>query len=157
MKPEKFDHEKYVERLYLHSSRVEEELCKNPSWMGYYGSQAAMWQKLTDMKKAEVKALRGDLAKQLKRDNPKMAVGTIEAEVDSHKEYLSAHNRFLDYKEQADLFTQAHYALDKKQFSLQSLNKRNNREEEVTKARTFNDLSDEEKLDRKQRLIDAQR
>lgn len=143
MKPEYFNDEKAAERIYLTASNVEEELAKNPSWMNYYSSQAAKWQAIADLKKIEAKERRGVLAKELRASGVKVTGAILEAEQDADPEYVNLMKTHIKAKEQAEEFTGAHYALDKKQFSLQALNKRNDRDEVLQRAQSYQGKKDE--------------
>ena len=149
MKPEKFDYERLVERIFVNRANIEEELAKNPSWMAYYSAQAATWQQIVDIKKAQIKDRKGEISKELRQDNAKVAAHIIEAEQDTDETIRKLVSELGEAQKQATLFTDAHYNLDKKQFSLQSLNKRNDREEVLSRAQSYQG--------KMQEILDAQR
>jgi hypothetical protein len=157
MKLDKFDEKVCIERVYIHLDNVEEELAKNPSWLSYYSRQTALWQCQADDYKMRMKTRRGELAKELKESNPKITAVAIEAELDTDSEFLKLHKEYLKIKEQADLYTFTHTDLEKKQFSLQSINSRNKREESFSKSISYQTDDDESFDDKMARILDAQR
>jgi hypothetical protein len=137
MKPEHYNDEKAAERVFLNPLRVEEELAKNPSWMLYYGAQAAKWQAIADVKRIEAKERRGLLASELEAAGKKTTGVTLEAAQDSDPHYVKLMKHHAQAEEQAREFSNAYNALDKKQFALQAINRRNDRDGALSKPSSF--------------------
>lgn len=158
MKPEKFDYEKYVQRVFLNPNSIVEELAKNPSWIAYYGAQLTKWEEVAD----KYKMLRDDRAAiitvELKDSGEKgMTDKYIEARTKIDEEYKEHSKKLGLARAEAQQYKLAHFAMDKKQFSLQALNNRSMSEENHSKSTSYQGTSYESFQDKKQALLDAQR
>lgn len=142
MKPELFNYDKFVERIYLHPSNVEEELAKNPSWLAYYGSQAAAWESIEDLKKVERDTRGSQVMVELKDSGTKATDAYTTAKKQTDQEFLKLAKELRIAREQVSLYKNAVSALEKKQFSLMAINSRNKSEEHYSGHSSFQSTGD---------------
>jgi hypothetical protein len=158
VKPIKFDHEKFVKDLQIERSNLEAELASNPSNLGYYAEQAARWKAAAD----HFKLLRDNAAAQvcieLKDNGGKATADYIKAKQQLNPDFQKHSESLRLAREQEALYEGAVTALDKKQFSLGSLNSRRNTEFDASSHHGYvvPPMSREEKEARRQRVLDAQ-
>lgn len=131
MTREKFDTEKFYKDSRI-STDLQEELSQNPANLAYYASQAAHWMR----EAADKKTLRENCGSQiyldLKNGPNKVTEGFIEATQKLNENWKQFNQEYIEANEQVELYKAAVDTLDKKQFSLGSLNAMNRSEFEAT-------------------------
>lgn len=155
---EYFDEKKYLDRVYLNPNNIGEELAKNPSWIAYYGSQVARWDRAVDTYKMQRDERASEIIVELKDSGEKgMTDKYIEARTKVDDEFKKHSKNLRLAREQAQLYKNAHFAMDKKQFSLQAMNNRSMAEENHSKAISYQGAAGGTLEEKKQALLDVMR
>lgn len=146
-----FDSEQFAKDIQINRTDLDNELCTNPANLGYYIEQAALWSAQADL----AKTLRDNRAAEIyldqKDSGAKVTDGYINATQqldETYKKYVVA---LRNAREQLALFEGAVTTLEKKQFSLGSLNANNRSEQDATTSHAPS--SPEERAERRQRML----
>lgn len=136
----------------INGARLEEELCNNPSKLGYYISQAALWNVQVDRCKQQRDTRASQVWADMKNSGEKTTDKFIEASIKLDKEYQDICRTLHLAREQHLLYEGAVTTLEKKQYSLGSLNAMNRSELDATHAVSPTRSTPEERAERRSRF-----
>jgi hypothetical protein len=140
----------------INRNDLESELAINPSNIGYYGNQAALWNAEAERQKF-LRDVRGSqILLRLKEELGSKATDKfVEAHQKTDAEYQQAYADYYYAKQQNEAYEKALIALRAKQSSLGSLNAIQRAEYQATNP-TSSVESAEEKAARRERIVAAQ-
>lgn len=151
-----FNSEQFHKDVQISRAHLEDEFCDNPSLLAYYGEQVALWTQVYDTYKLLVKNKHSELTVQMKDDGVKGTVDYVRAKVESHSDYITLNKKLIEAKAQSALYENAVNALEKKQFSLGSLNAMNRTEMDASNAYSNARYNQEERLAAREKLVKSQ-
>jgi hypothetical protein len=154
---DKFNNEKYLKDLQINRTDLDYELATNPAILGYYGSQYAQWTEKADKMKMMRDNRASELYIELKDSGTKVTDGYISAKQQLDEQHQNYANALRLAREQAELYSNAVNALEKKQFSIQALNANIRSEFNLTNTTATSVSTQEDRAERRARVLDAQR
>lgn len=150
---ENFDAEKFEKDIRINRAHLEDELCDNPSFLAYYIQQAVQWTEQYDIIKTLIKNRASELYIQIKESGERSTEGLIDAKIQVDERWQELNKRLIKTKTQMALYQGAVTALEKKQFSLGSLNAMNRMEMDATNSYSSPRFTQEERLAARDKVI----
>ena len=151
-----FNHDKYLKDVTINRNDLETELCTNPANLAYYIAQAAYWSGVVDTAKLLRDNRAASIYVDLKDSGSKVTDGYISAKQQLDDDYQKYARQLKVAREQLALYEGAVTALEKKQFSLGSLNAMNRVEFDATTSVIPTRSTPQVRADRRQAILDAQ-
>jgi hypothetical protein len=143
-----FESTKFHQDVKINRTNLEQELCINPALLAYYIEQAALWSGETDRLKI-LRDLRGAEIYVDLKNSGKATDGFITATQKLDENYKEYEKLLRLAREQLALYEGAVTALEKKQFSLGSLNSRDKFEEGASTSTLPSRSTAEERAERR--------
>lgn len=147
---ENFNSEIFHADTLIKLTDLETALCTNPPKMAFYIEQAALWSAEADRNKTlrdnKAASVTVNLGAEAKRPPEHIIKATYQVD----PTWIDYNDKYNEAKKQLALYEGAVHALDKKQFSVQSLYARQKSEFEATN--TYTPSSPEERQARKDRF-----